>query len=104
MALIVYWAQFAENKLEDIFSYYSQKASLRIASQLVDGIISRSLELEKNPLLGQKELNLADRLQEFRYLVYKNYKIIYWINQDKKRIEILNLFDCRQDPGKINEI
>jgi len=104
MALTVYWTQFAENKLEDVFTYYSQTASLFIASRLIDGIITRSLELEKNPFIGQKEIRLSDRLQEFRYLVYKNYKLIYWVNLEKKRIEILNLFDCRQDPEKINEI
>jgi len=104
MALKVYWTQFAEDKLEDIFSYYSEKASIRVALNLIDGIIERSMELEKSPLVGQIELLLADRMQEFRYLVYKNYKLIYRINQDKKRIEIINVFDCRQNPQKLNEI
>ena len=104
MALTVYWTQFAENKLEDIYTYYSQTASERIAYRLVDGIIHRSLELEKNPHIGQKEILLSDRIQEFRYLVYKNYKLIYWVNHDKKRVEILNLFDCRQNPEKLNDI
>jgi plasmid stabilization system protein ParE len=104
MALTVYWTQFAENKLEDIYAYYSQTASKRIASRLVDGIIHRSLDLEKNPHIGQKEILLSNRLQEFRYLVYKNYKLIYWVNLEKKRVEILNLFDCRQNPEKINDI
>lgn len=104
MALVVYWTQFAEDKLEDVFLFYSKNASEDIAVQLVNKIIDKSLELEKNPLIGQKESLLYGRLQEFRYLVYKNYKIIYWINQQKKRIEVVNLFDCRQNPVKINEI
>ena len=104
MALTVFWTQFAEDKLVDIFDYYCQTAGIRIASRLVNEIIARSLELEKNPHIGQKEELLSDRLQEYRYLVYKNYKIIYWINSDKKRIEVLNVFDCRQNPEKINEI
>ena len=104
MELTVYWTQFAEDKLEDIFTYYSDKASLRIAQKLINEIIDKSIELEKNPLIGQKEILLADRIQEFRYLVYKNYKIIYWVNFGKKRIEIINVFDCRQNTQKINEI
>jgi hypothetical protein len=56
------------------------------------------LELARNPLMGQKEILLEGRVQEFRYLVYKNYKIIYWVNTLKQRIEIINLFDCRQNP------
>jgi plasmid stabilization system protein ParE len=104
MALTAYWTQFAEDKLEDVFTYYSKKASEKVALRLVDGIIAKSLELEKNPLIGQKELLLADRPQEFRYLVFKNYKIIYFVNLEKLRIEVVNLFDCRQNPEKVNEI
>ena len=59
--MTVYWTQFAENKLEDIFVYYSPTASIRTASRLVDRIITRSLELEKNPFMGQKEILLSDR-------------------------------------------
>lgn len=101
MELTVYWTQFAEDKLEDIFLYYSEKASIKVAQNLVDEIIEKSMELEKNPLIGQKELLLADRIQDFRHLVYKNYKLIYWVNQGKRRIEIINVFDCRQNPQKL---
>ncbi len=103
MALTVYWTQFAEDKLEDIFSYYSERASFRVARNLIDGIIEKSMELENSPFIGQKELLLADRIQEFRHLVCKNYKLLYWVNQDKNRIEIINVFDCRQNPQKLNE-
>ena len=104
MGLTVFWTHFAENKLDDIYKYYKEKAGIRIAKKLINEIVNASLELEKSPLIGQKELLLKDRIQEFRYLVYNNYKIIYWINSQKKRIEVINLFDCRQDPKKIDEI
>ena len=84
--------------------YYSEKASLRVARNLIDKIIIASMELSKNPFVGQKESLLTSRVQEFRYLVCKNYKLIYWVNQEKRRIEIVNVFDCRQNPQKINEI
>jgi hypothetical protein len=29
--------------------------------------------------------------------------IVYWINSDSNRIEIANIFDCRQDPDNIQE-
>jgi len=44
---------------------------------------------------------LKDRKQTFRYLVYKNYKIIYWVNQVKNHIEITDVFDERQNPTKV---
>lgn len=61
------------------------------------------MELENGPFVGQKELLLTGRMQEFRYLVCKNYKLLYLVNQDKNRIEIINVFDCRQNPQKLNK-
>ena len=101
MALTVYWTQFAENKLEDIFSYYESKAGLRVANKLVFEIVDKTIGLEKNPLIGQKEPLLATRPEDFRYLICKSFKIIYWNNNIRKRIEIVNVFDCRQNPEKI---
>ena len=77
MGLIVYWTQIAEDKLDDIFYYYKLKASLNVAQNLVNGIVDTTIDLNKNPQIGQREILLKDRFQEFRYLIYKNYKIIY---------------------------
>jgi plasmid stabilization system protein ParE len=101
MGLKVFWTQFAEDKLKDIYDYYYNKVSKAVAEKLIIGILNKTIGLEKSPLIGQREPLLADRHQEFRYLVYKNYKIIYWVNQYNKRIEIVNVFDCRQNPEKL---
>jgi len=102
--LTVFWTQFAENKLEDIFHYYKYEVSIDVAKRLVTGIVDKTIGLEKHPYQGQKEELLKHRPEEFRYLVYKNYKIIYWINEKKQRIEIANVFDCRRNPTKMNEV
>ena len=104
MGLTVYWTHFAEDKLKDIFAYYEIKAGSQIAKKLVNGIVDKGIGLDKNPLIGQKEPLLIGRLEDFRYLVYKNYKIIYWTNEIRKRIEIVNVFDCRQNPTKMDEL
>ena len=103
MELIVYWTQIAEDKLENIFDYYNLKVSLNVAQNLVNGIVDTTIDLNKNPQIGQRENLLKDRFQEFRYLIYKNYKIIYWINESRNRIEIVNVFDCRQNPDKLTD-
>jgi plasmid stabilization system protein ParE len=103
MELEVYWLELAENKLKDIYYYYSIKASKIVAQKLVNGIVDSTIGIEKQPKIGQVEISLNHRNQEFRYLVFKNYKIVYWINSKFKRIEIANVFDTRQDPQKINE-
>jgi len=103
MELEVYWLQLAEDKLNDIYNYYKIKAGKRIAQKLIGGIIDATIRLDKQPEIGQAEVSLAERKQQFRYLVFKNYKIVYWINYDFGRIETANVFDTRQDPEKIQE-
>ena len=72
--------------------------------KLINGIYNEAFNLKKHPEIGQKEELLKNRKQEFRYLVYKNYKIIYWINDKEKRIEIIDVFDTRQNPIKIERL
>ena len=102
MELSVFWTKTARIQLEDIFYYYKDKASIRVARKLVKQIIDRTIQLEKNPNSGTKEPLLSERKFEYRYLVEGNYKIIYW-KQDNY-IKIATVFDCRQNPEKIKEI
>ena len=101
MALTVFWTDFAKSELRGIFDYYKQKAGIKIAHKLVESIVKETEKLCCQPLIGQKEELLGDRLEGFRYLVCKNHKIIYWVNNNKDRIEIADIFDTRQDPSKI---
>jgi plasmid stabilization system protein ParE len=101
MALKIYWTNFAKKELQNIFEYYKEKASLRVATNLTENIVKQTLNLSDQPKIGTKELSLKEREQEFRYLVYKNYKIIYWNNKEKNRIDISDVFDTRQNPIKL---
>jgi plasmid stabilization system protein ParE len=103
MALKVFWTDFAKSSLHEIFDYYKNKAGVRISHKLIEGIIKSTEILLNQPLTGQKEEMLNDRSEGFRYLIYKNYKIIYWINQSSQKIEIVDVFDTRQDPLKIKK-
>ncbi len=104
MELEVYWTQFAEDKLADIFEYYKYKAGIRVARKLINGILDESIKLEKSPFIGQKEELLDDRIQEYRYLVYKSYKIIYWVDEINKMIFVSHVFDTRQNPVKMKKM
>ena len=101
MELTIYWTQFAQIELESIYEYYREKAGVRVAKRLIEGIYNETLKLKSQPRIGQGEELLINRKQEFRYLVYKSYKIIYWINIKENRIEINDVFDTRQNPVKI---
>ncbi|RKE94666.1 type II toxin-antitoxin system RelE/ParE family toxin [Ichthyenterobacterium magnum] len=98
MELKLFWTDFSQKELEKIYQYYREKAGTRIAKKLVNGIYNEALKLKSQPEIGQPEELLKNRKQEFRYLVYKNYKVICWINNEENRIEINDVFDTRQNP------
>jgi len=100
----ILWTDSAINQLKDIFDYHLIKASSNIAQKLVQKIIDATIILEKNPKSGRTEDLLADRVQEFRFLIVKNYKIIYNIDYEFGIINISMVFDTRQNPTKIIDV
>lgn len=103
MGLEIFWTQFAEDKLYDIFQYYKFKAGIKIAKKIINEIVDKTLILEQNNKAGQIEELLIERKQEFRYLVSGNYKIIYYIKVKTNKVIIANIFDSRQNPLKLKE-
>jgi addiction module RelE/StbE family toxin len=101
MELKIDWTDFAKKELKSIFDYYSKEANVDVARKLVLRITKETLKLKHQPLIGQKEDLLINNPKEIRYLIFKNYKIIYWINLEKNSVEILDVFDTRQDPINI---
>lgn len=76
MGVSIFWTDSAKKELQNIFNYYSENASLTVAKKLVLGIVSATQKLGDHPKLGKIELLLKDRPQEFRYILFKRYKII----------------------------
>lgn len=101
MALKIVWTAFAKSELRKIFNYYLVNATANVAINLTTGIVKRTQILKSHPHAGKTEELLTERIHDFRYLVYKNYKIIYWVNIKKRRIEVVDVFDSRQNPEKI---
>jgi plasmid stabilization system protein ParE len=104
IAFKILWTDFAINQLKDIFDYHLVKASSNIAQRIVQKIIDATIILEKNPKAGRKEDLLANRPQDFRFLIIKNYKVIYWIDYKFNIINVSMVFDTRQDPEKIEKV
>lgn len=101
MELKLYWTEASKEKLKLIFRFYAEYASVNVANKLILEIVNRAKVLELHQEIGQIEELLKSRKQEFRYLLQKKYKIIYWISLNKQRIEIVDVFDVRQNPIRI---
>tara|TARA_R110002020_G_scaffold47905_5_gene136870 strand:- start:7625 stop:7810 length:186 start_codon:yes stop_codon:yes gene_type:complete len=57
--------------------------------------------LIKTPQIGQEEELPIQREILYRYLVYKNYKLIYSVDTENGFIKIADVFDTRQNPPKL---
>jgi len=97
----IIWSEFAETQLDDIFDYYKNKASSAIATKLIRGIINAPKKLLKAPFIGKEEELLKNRKDQYRFLVFKNYKLIYSVDQEESLIKIVDVFDARQNPIKL---
>ena len=95
----IFWTDFAEEKLDEIFSYYLEKANYKTAKSLILGIVKSTKFLESQPFLGQKEPHLLYRPEGIRYVLQGNYKILYSVFEE--RIMILDVFDTRMNPTKM---
>ena len=78
-----------------------RKQVQELPKKLVRGIINEPKKLIKAPLIGQEEELLKQRETEYRYLVFKNYKLIYSVDNQNGFIKIADVFDTRQNPPKL---
>ena len=97
----IIWSDYAETQLDKIFEYYTENASPRVAKNLIQKIIAEPNRLLENQNISQVEDLLLDRENVYRYLICKNYKIIYSVDEKKHFIQIADVFDTRQNPQKI---
>ncbi len=97
----IIWTDFAIENLKDIYDYYASNTNRKVARKILNQILKSTKQLVKNPESGQLEIYLLKTKQNHRYLVSRNYKIIYRIFENQ--ILINDVFDTRQDPTKINE-
>lgn len=102
MVAKVIWSDFALRQLKKIHNYYKIEVSEKIARKLTISIVETTIQLASNPQIGTKEHLLEHTKYEYRFVVMKNYKIIYRI--DNEFLSVISVFDTRQNPEKIKEL
>lgn len=55
MDLKVYWTDFSKKELKNIFDYYNNEVSFKVAKNIVIGITKETSKLKKQSALGQIE-------------------------------------------------
>ena len=97
----IIWSDFSVTQLDEIYEYYEKRASVTVATKIVTGIINESEKLIKASFIGQEEELLKERKIQYRYMVFKNHKVIYSVDEQNGLIKIADVFDTRQNPPKM---
>ena len=99
MEMKIFWTEESHRRLKDIFDYYYfEESNIKVAYKIVNEIVDSAEILVSQPNMGVVEDLLRKRKNVYRYIVCKNYKIIYWI--ENNIIFIATVFDTRQNPQK----
>lgn len=98
--LLIEWTEFSVSCLDEIYLFIlDDSQSERIASKLIQQLISGVEHLAHAPLSGTIEPLLKRNTYESRYIIVGNYKIIYRVKEST--IFITDVFHTKQNPIKI---
>ena len=95
----VVWSTWALERLDEIHTYLEKEASERIADRTIGRILEAVKLLEQFPHGGQVEPWLEHKGLRHRRAVIGQYKVVYRLH--RMEIRITDVFDARQDPGKM---
>jgi len=98
MAKRLRWTEFAKSQRKNILKYWNDRNKSQNYSRKLNVFFNEiALMILKKPKIGVK---LSD--SECRARLIRDYYIIYLISD--KTIEIVSIWDTRQDPEKLIEI
>jgi hypothetical protein len=92
----IVWARSSEIQLQEILEFYRNRNKSNVYSfKLYDKFVSELSKASRKP-----EIGIKTRLKNIRGLIIDDYILFYEIFPEK--IVVLKVWDCRQDPEKLN--
>jgi len=98
-SVVVFWTEKAKFDLKEIFDFFLTEVSEKVANSIINSILTKTKQIEINPLSGSIEPYLTNLKKQYRRIIEGNYKIVYRI--DGSRVYIIRVFDARQSPNKM---
>ena len=92
----VIWTKNSEIQLQDILVFFTK----RNQSGLYSRKLYKRFKKELRTVSNNPELGIKTKLDQVRGLIIEDYILFYEILED--RIIILKVWDCRQNPDKLN--
>ena len=98
MAKQIIWSLRAQKDKREIFKYWSERNKSNRYSQKLNQLFKEAIQLlREHPYIGRSTDDDSIRIK-----IVKDYLLIYEITETS--INILSVWDGRQDPSKLEEI
>lgn len=102
--MVVRITPFAKVRLKEIFGFCAQTGGQRYALKTTLTIREYIAALAQMPHIAARELSLESEPENFRSLVIaRRYKAIYYIDEVRETIVVIDIWDCRQDPTELKQ-
>ena len=98
MAKRLKWTEFSKSQRKDLLEYWNNRNKSKAYSRKLNKLFDEIAKL----ILEYPEIGLKISGSETRGRLIRDYYIIY-VNLESS-IEIISIFDTRQNPEKINQI
>jgi plasmid stabilization system protein ParE len=92
----IIWSPLAESDFDNILEYLNQKWGEKIACQFIEITSTILLQISLKPKL----FPLSNKKMKIRRCVVTKHNSIYY-RESVTQIEILRIYDSRQDPDKL---
>ncbi|MBP9151812.1 MAG: hypothetical protein KBF73_05980 [Flavobacteriales bacterium] len=97
--------RFFNQILDYMEHHFSEERVNYIKKMLFQDISSLGIR----PHRGTKEFSLAARKEEFRYILFREtrileIKIIYWIEEAEQKVFVTDLFPTKMNPSKMGKL
>ncbi|MGB8492415.1 MAG: type II toxin-antitoxin system RelE/ParE family toxin [Bacteroidales bacterium] len=89
----VIWSPLSENDFENILEYINKNWGIKVASNFIDLIENLINQITLNP----KQFPICFKKKKIRKCVLTKHNTLYY-RDGKINIEILRIYDTRQDP------
>ena len=101
----VIWSHLAELKLADATLYCRKMFGGRIAAKFYRQAKERASLLARFPYIGPLDPDLSDVGQmTYRHLLtHSHFKLIYYVDEVKLEVHVVDFWDTRRDPTSLVE-
>lgn len=95
----VHLTEQAQNELDAVIEYYERIGADDFAQVFEEKIIEKILPLEHFPRMGRLVPEIGD--EAIREVLYRNYRIVYVVDQDDEEVDVLTIFHSSQQFGAL---